>query len=137
MGCRLKRFGACVSIKRLPQGTDGVKVGLDDFLLSHTVEQFWELPEQTLNLRAQTATCSQADWPDPAPLGDELPAVDDFFCWNFSPPSFRPLVDDVSERMQTPLDYAAVAAGCHARGLREPPRRYHAQNRRFVLVSGP
>ena len=48
-------------------------------------------------------------WPDPSPLGDELPLV-----WGFSleflPSSFRPLVEDLSERMQTPLDFAGAAA---------------------------
>jgi hypothetical protein len=41
-----KRFLAQVSIKRLPPGQNGSKVGLDDFLLIHTVEQFWQLPAQ-------------------------------------------------------------------------------------------
>lgn len=104
-----RRFEAVVSIKRLPQGPGGAKVGLDDFLMTHTVAQFWELPEQVPNLRPRAATFSQTDWPDPAPLGDELPPVDDFLP-ELLPPSFRPFVDDVSERMQTPLDYAAVAA---------------------------
>lgn len=104
-----RKFEALVSIKRLPEGPGGAKVGLDDFLLIHTVEQFWELPEQVPNLRPREATFSQTDWPDPAPLGDELPPVDDFLL-ELLPPSFRPLVEDVSERMQTPLDYAAVAA---------------------------
>jgi hypothetical protein len=56
------------------------------------------------------------DWPDPAPLGDELPAVP-VFDPELLPVSFRPLIEDVSERMQTPPDYAAAAtlvvlAGC-------------------------
>lgn len=102
-----RRFEAQVSIKRLPQGSDGAKVGLDDFLLTHTVEQFWDLPEQDPNRRE--GTIGQADWPDPAPLGDDLPAVDECEL-ELLPSSFRPLVEDISERMQTPLDYAAAAA---------------------------
>ncbi|HEY6442230.1 MAG TPA: YfjI family protein [Candidatus Acidoferrales bacterium] len=78
-------------------------------MLTHTVKQFWELPDQTPNLRSRPATFSQTDWPAPAPFGDELPAVDDFQL-ELLPSSLRPLVDDVSERMQTPPDYAAVAA---------------------------
>jgi putative DNA primase/helicase len=109
-----RRFEAYVSIKRLPQGLGGAKVGLDDFLLTHTVEQFWDLPEQNPNQGGHTL--GKADWPDPAPLVDELPAVDDF-ALELLPSSFRPLVEDVSERMQTPFDYAGVAvivalAGC-------------------------
>jgi hypothetical protein len=48
-------------------------------------------------------------WPDPAPLNDELPPVDSFDL-QYLPESFRPLVEDVSERTQTPPDYAAAAA---------------------------
>ncbi len=55
-------------------------------------------------------------WSDPSPLGDELPAVRDFSL-EFLPSSLRPLVEDLSERMQTPPDYAGAAtvvalAGC-------------------------
>lgn len=48
-------------------------------------------------------------WPEPSPLGDELRLVQEFDA-EFLPLSFRPLVEDVSERMQTPPDYAAAAA---------------------------
>ena len=41
----LSKRGAHVSVKRIPPGTGGAKVGLDDFLMAHTVEQFWQLPE--------------------------------------------------------------------------------------------
>jgi hypothetical protein len=104
-----KRFGALVSVKRLPQGLGGTKVGLDDFLLSHSVEQFWELPDQNPNIGQATSVGSPSDWPDPAPLANELPSVDDF-ALELLPSSFRPLVEDISERMQTPLDYAVAAA---------------------------
>jgi len=61
----------------------------------------------------------QSDWPEPALLGDELPPVQPFD-FAFLPCSFRPLVDDVSERMQIPPDYAAAIvvvalAGCVGR----------------------
>ena len=49
------------------------------------------------------------DWPDPASLGDNLPPVLTFDL-DFLPLSLRPLVEDISERMQTPLDYAGAAA---------------------------
>jgi Protein of unknown function (DUF3987)/Domain of unknown function (DUF3854) len=101
------RFEAIVSIKRLPQGPGGTKVGLDDFLLTHTVEEFWDLREEAPNLGSRTLT--QSDWPDPEALGDELPSVDDF-ALELLPSTFRPLVEDVSERMQTPFDYAAASA---------------------------
>jgi putative DNA primase/helicase len=48
-------------------------------------------------------------WPEPSQLGVELRPVQKFD-GELLPPSMRPLVEDVSERMQTPLDYAATAA---------------------------
>jgi hypothetical protein len=105
----IRRFTASVSIKRLPQGHGGTKVGLDDFLLTNTTKQFWELSNHVPHLRPPAVSVSETDWPEPAPLGEELPAVEDF-ALDLLPPSLRPLVDDVSERMQTPRDYAAVAA---------------------------
>lgn len=51
----------------------------------------------------------EPDWPAPAPLGDELPPVP-AFDFEFLPLSFRPFMQDVSERMQVPLDYPAAAA---------------------------
>jgi hypothetical protein len=67
-----------------------------------------------LHLGAQEKTLAatigdRSDWPDPASLGDELPAVANFNL-ELLPKSLRPFVEDVSERMQTPPDYAATAA---------------------------
>jgi hypothetical protein len=104
-----KRFGARVAVKRLQPGEGGAKVGLDDFLLTHTVEQFWGLPESEPEFYGNTTVSSSSDWPDPAPLGDELPPVQRFDL-DLLPTSFRPLVEDVSERMQTPPDFAAAAS---------------------------
>jgi hypothetical protein len=63
-----------------------------------------------------SAVGAASDWPDPAPLGDELLSVPSFDV-ELLPTSFRPLVEDISERMQAPTDYAAAAtivalAGC-------------------------
>jgi putative DNA primase/helicase len=57
-----------------------------------------------------------ADWPDPEPLGSDLPPVEPFSS-DLLPESFRALIDDVTERMGTPVAYAAAAttvalAGC-------------------------
>jgi Protein of unknown function (DUF3987)/Bifunctional DNA primase/polymerase, N-terminal len=67
------------------------------------------------------------DWSDPVPLGDELRSV----CaldFEFLPQSFRPLIEDISERMQAPPDYAAAAvivalAGCVNRRAVILPKR--------------
>jgi len=59
---------------------------------------------------AQAETKSSGvDWPDPEPLGGELPAVQAFDL-ALLPDSLRPLVEDTAERMQVPLDYPAVVA---------------------------
>jgi len=49
------------------------------------------------------------EWPEPEPLSDTLPDVAQFDL-ELMPESFRPLVKDVAERMQVPLDFPAVAA---------------------------
>jgi putative DNA primase/helicase len=47
------------------------------------------------------------DWPKPEPIQGELPPVTTF-SEEILPLSFRPLVRDVTERMQVPMDYPAV-----------------------------
>lgn len=69
---------------------------------------------------------SLLSWPKARPLGKELPPVTPFSL-EYIPAGFRPLVEDVSERMQTPPDYAAAAAigvlaGCVNRRAIVPPR---------------
>jgi putative DNA primase/helicase len=73
-----------------------------------------------------TLVSGTEDWPDPALLGDELLPVKKFRL-DLLPSSFRPLVEDVSERMQTPPDYAGAAAvvtlaGCVNRRARIQPK---------------
>lgn len=67
-------------------------------------------------------------WPEPAPLGDELLPVPQFDL-DFLPLSLRPLVEDISERMQAPADYAAAAtivalAGCVNRRAVIVPKKH-------------
>jgi putative DNA primase/helicase len=52
---------------------------------------------------------SPDEWPEPEPLTDDLPDVAQFDL-ELMPESFRPLVKDVAERMQVPMDFPAVAA---------------------------
>jgi hypothetical protein len=111
----VRRFEAKVSIMRLPSGPDGSKMGLDDFLTAHTTEQFWKLPVENPD-SARLSLLSPSDWPEPSRLADEVPPVSDF-ALDLLPSSLRPLVEDTSELMQTPLVYAAAAsiialAGC-------------------------
>lgn len=45
----LRRKGAVVEAIRIPPGEDGKKQGLDDYLLTHSVESFWSLPIDPLS----------------------------------------------------------------------------------------
>ncbi len=54
------------------------------------------------------STSAGSDWLRPEAIQSELPPVQSF-SEELLPVSFRPLVRDVTERMQVPLDYAAVA----------------------------
>src|ERR1039457_5777877 len=49
------------------------------------------------------------EWPEPEPLEDALPDIAQFDL-ELMPESLRPLVKDVADRMQVPLDFPAVAA---------------------------
>ncbi len=49
-----------------------------------------------------------SDWPAPSPLPDGLPPVKPF-SEDLLPGAFRPLVRDISERMQVPIDCPAAA----------------------------
>ena len=64
---------------------------------------------QWLDLNLRSTASNMACWTDPSPLGDELLAVPQFD-FELLPQSLRPLVEDISERMQAPPDYAAAAA---------------------------
>jgi DNA primase len=58
--------------------------------------------------RQKTARAAVSDeWPKLEPIHSELPPVETF-SEELLPASFRPLVRDVTERMQVPMDYPAV-----------------------------
>lgn len=58
--------------------------------------------------QGQSPRAESAEWPEPLPLNSELPPVQ-LLCNELVPLSFRPLVQDIADRMQVPLDYPAVA----------------------------
>lgn len=62
-----------------------------------------------IHARPCTAQSQEQEWPEPEPLVESLPDVMQFDL-ELMPESFRPLVKDVAERMQVPLDFPAVAA---------------------------
>jgi hypothetical protein len=83
-------------------------------LLSQIEGRDWESisgeTPQHSDADAQTeAKLPALDWPEPEPLGGELPAVQAFDLASL-PDSLRPLAEDTAERMQVPLDYPAVVA---------------------------
>ena len=66
-------------------------------------------PEIAAVLGLPSSLAELDGWPEPEPLADALPDVMQFDL-ELMPESFRPLVKDVAERMQVPLDFPAVAA---------------------------
>ena len=66
-------------------------------------------------------------WPEPEKLGEELPPVPHFDA-DLLPASLRPMVEDVADRMQVPLDFPAIVSiSTLAWHLRTP--RPHATER--------
>lgn len=63
----------------------------------------WGLEDEQNGPRTEAAD----DWPKVEPIQSELPPVQPF-SEDLLPGSFRPLVADVAERMQVPIDYPAV-----------------------------
>jgi putative DNA primase/helicase len=49
------------------------------------------------------------EWPNPENLGHELPAVP-ILDLNLLPVTLLPMVEDVADRMQVPIDFPAVAS---------------------------
>ena len=66
--------------------------------------------------QTEPAASDATDWPDPEPLGGELPAVP-VFDLALLPDSLRPLAADAADRMQVPLDYPAVVSVLCLAGL--------------------
>lgn len=78
-----------------------------------------------------TTVAAESHWSEPAPLGAELCPVKPFDI-ELLPTNLRAMVQDVSERMQTPLDYAAAVAtaalaGCvNRRAIVHPKAEDHS-----------
>ena len=65
----------------------------------------WGLTDEESHQAARAEAAD--DWPKREPIQSELPPVR-AFSEDLLPDSFRPLVADVAERMQVPMDYPAV-----------------------------
>ena len=74
-----------------------------------TLEEFEELVRDCDLIEAgQDVLNTQREeqhWPEPEELGEELPPVPPFDV-SLLPASLRPMVEDVTDRMQTPPDFA-------------------------------
>jgi hypothetical protein len=71
---KLLERGASVSIRELPKGPKGEKVGLDDYLLIHNAKEFESLPERPIERKPPIeipSNHSRIDPPWPAPLARE------------------------------------------------------------------
>jgi putative DNA primase/helicase len=69
----------------------------------------------------------ELEWPELSALGDNLHPVPPF-ALEFIPANFRPLVEDIAERMQVPMDFPGVTlivalAGCVNRRAAIRPKR--------------
>jgi putative DNA primase/helicase len=85
---------------------------------------------QTIETLADSAKIIEPadDWPDPQPLPDDLPDVMPFD-FDLLPTTLRPWIEDISERLQCPPDFPAVAAmvalaGVVGRKLGIRPKRH-------------
>jgi len=93
--CRALQFESVVSDKEIWERVESV-------YRLYPCKQHLEVPIETAAPRADSD-----EWPLPQPLQSELPPVE-AFNEDLLPDSFRPLVADVAERMQVPMDYPAV-----------------------------
>ncbi len=76
----------------------------------------------------------EQDWSEPEPLGQELPPVSPFDA-GLLPVSLRPMVEDISDRMQTPPDFAAVVSVMTLRRALRTARSYATQSTRSLMDS--
>jgi Protein of unknown function (DUF3987)/Domain of unknown function (DUF3854) len=99
----LHKRNCAVLLCKLPL-MDGVN-GPDDFIAVSGDDEMTKIFDA---LDARVAE-GNSDWPEPEPLGGELPPVQAFDA-GLLPEALRPLVEDTAERMQVPPDYPAAVA---------------------------
>ncbi len=84
-----------------PQKAPPIKRHIEELIVSG--------PNVLAALNADTnASPSDSEWPTPEPLETDLPPVQPLDK-ELLPACLRPLIEDISERLQVPLDYAANA----------------------------
>jgi hypothetical protein len=116
LAAALRKRGCEVLICNLPIG-EGVN-GPDDFIAICG-------DDAMAKVFADAETPALNEWPEPEMLGSELPPVPPFDA-DLLPSSLRPMVEDVANRMQVPLDFPAIvcvstlAGLCGRRALIQP-----------------
>ena len=88
-------------------GIPNLKLIMGDEVVDRVIE-FCQLNTNPKNSEVLVTTKTNG-WLEPMSFGDELPPVQEL-ALELLPLSFRPFIEDVSLRMQAPLDYAAGAA---------------------------
>jgi hypothetical protein len=107
----LQKRGCTVKICALPQ-VKGVN-GPDDYIGVAGDDAMRAVID---GATTRLETMQDEEWPEPEDLGEELPPVPTFDA-GLLPASLRPMVEDVTDRMQTPPDFAAVVAVATLAGL--------------------
>lgn len=100
----LRKRGCNVLICNLPL-VDGVN-GPDDLIAVRGDDAMQAVFD---GATARIETGQDEEWPEPESLGEELPPVPPFDA-GLLPVSLRPMVEDVADRIQVPLDFPAVVA---------------------------
>ena len=107
----------CTSIHKYAQAVHLVELSglapkgdVSDYLAEHTPQELFKVMRSTPAWTPPAKAVSTVDdWPEPESLGTELPPVPAFDA-ELLPDALRPWCIDISERMQVPLDFPAVAA---------------------------
>jgi putative DNA primase/helicase len=100
----LRKRGCNVLICNLPL-VDGVN-GPDDLIAVRGDDAMQAVFD---GATARIETGQHEEWREPESLGEELPSVPPFDA-GLLPVSLRPMVEDVADRIQVPLDFPAVVA---------------------------
>jgi Protein of unknown function (DUF3987)/Domain of unknown function (DUF3854) len=100
----LHKRNCAVLLCKLPL-IDGVN-GPDDFIAVSDDDEMTKVFNHAFDARVAEVN---SDWPEPEPLGGELPPVQAFDA-GLLPEALRPLVEDTAEPMQVPPDYPAAVA---------------------------
>ena len=129
----LTQRGAHVLVAEVP-AVNSVN-GPDDLIAVSGDDAMLRVLDSALPFEAVSRSAS-TEWPEPALLGDELLPVPAFDL-ELLPSSLRPLVSDVSERMQTPPDYAAAAAVVALAGCVGRRARIQTEGARHFVGRGP